>query len=242
MARWIAASQQNFAPATAGESFGEDDVLGFSPSFCDPENQVFGCEHYKRNCKIRAACCGKLYACRFCHDKSSDHSMDRKATAEMMCMRCLQIQPVGPVCSTPSCGGLSMAKYYCSICKFFDDERAVYHCPFCNICRLGKGLGADYFHCMTCNCCLSMKVVDHYCVENCMKTTCPVCSEFMFTSSTSVRILPCGHCIHAACFKEYTRSRSTCPSCIEPVGDVGTKPKPPNNGDQEKKPIGDSRL
>lgn len=54
---------------------------------------------------------------------------------------------------------------------------------------------------MTCNCCLSTKVLDHDCVENCLKTTCPVCSEFMFTSSTSVRILPCGHCIHAACFK-----------------------------------------
>jgi hypothetical protein len=43
----------------------------------------------------------------------------------MMCMQCLKIQPVGPLCSTPSCGGLSMAKYYCSICKFFDDERYI---------------------------------------------------------------------------------------------------------------------
>lgn len=47
----------------------------------------------------------------------------RKATSEMMCMNCCKIQPVGPVCTTPSCDGLSMAKYYCSICKFFDDER-----------------------------------------------------------------------------------------------------------------------
>ncbi|KAL6007536.1 hypothetical protein ACLOJK_033034 [Asimina triloba] len=59
---------------------------------------------------------------RFCHDKVSDHSMDRKATVEMMCMRCLKIQAVGPVCKTPSCEGFSMAKYYCNICKFFDDE------------------------------------------------------------------------------------------------------------------------
>lgn len=47
----------------------------------------------------------------------------RKATSEMMCMRCLKIQPVGPVCTTSSCGGFLMAKYYCNICKFFDDER-----------------------------------------------------------------------------------------------------------------------
>lgn len=51
----------------------------------------------------------------------------RKMTREMMCMRCLEIQPVGPACSTPSCDGFLMAKYYCSICKFFDDERYAVH-------------------------------------------------------------------------------------------------------------------
>ncbi|KAL9325756.1 hypothetical protein ACSQ67_006401 [Phaseolus vulgaris] len=30
---------------------------------------------------------------------------------------------VGFVCISPSCDGLTMAKYYCNICKFFDDER-----------------------------------------------------------------------------------------------------------------------
>jgi len=56
---------------------------------------------------------------------SSNYLLDncRKATTEMMCMACLTIQPVGPICMTPSCNGLSMAKYYCNICKFFDDER-----------------------------------------------------------------------------------------------------------------------
>ncbi|TXG46576.1 hypothetical protein EZV62_027922 [Acer yangbiense] len=125
--RWIAA-QQKLLHARDGESSNGEDLLGCSPSFRDPKKQVFGCEHYKRNCKLRAVCCGKLFACRFCHDKVSDHSMDRKATTEMMCMRCLKIQPVGPVCTTPSCGGFSMAKYYCSICKFFDDERFTLAC------------------------------------------------------------------------------------------------------------------
>jgi len=59
---------------------------------------------------------------------NSNHLLDhyRKATLEMMCMRCLNIQPIGPVCMTPSCNGFSMAKYYCSICKFFDDERYLF--------------------------------------------------------------------------------------------------------------------
>ncbi|KAL5748875.1 hypothetical protein ACOSP7_025918 [Xanthoceras sorbifolium] len=217
--RWIAA-QQKLPQATAGETSNGEDVMGCSPSFRDPEKQVFGCEHYKRNCKIRAACCGKLFTCRFCHDKVSDHSMDRKATTEMMCMRCLKIQAVGPICMTPSCNGLPMAKYFCSICKFFDDERNVYHCPFCNLCRLGRGLGVDYFHCMTCNCCLGLKAVNHKCLEKCLETNCPICCDFLFTSNEIVRALSCGHYMHLSCFQAYTCSHYTCPICSKSLGDM----------------------
>ncbi|KAG5521546.1 hypothetical protein RHGRI_033946 [Rhododendron griersonianum] len=217
--RWIAA-QQKLPQARIGETSSEEDLLGCSPSFRDPEKHVFGCEHYKRNCKLRAACCGKLFACRFCHDKVSDHSMDRKATSEMMCMSCLKIQAVGPICTTPSCNGLSMANYYCSICKFFDDERTVYHCPFCNLCRLGKGLGADFFHCMTCNSCLAMKLADHKCREKGLETNCPICCDFLFTSSATVRALPCGHFMHSACFQAYTCTHYICPICSKSLGDM----------------------
>ncbi|XP_058091485.1 zinc finger protein BRUTUS-like isoform X8 [Magnolia sinica] len=217
--RWIAA-QQKSPEARAGENVNGEEVPGCSPSFRDPEKQVFGCEHYKRNCKLLAACCNKLFTCRFCHDKISDHSMDRKATSEMMCMRCLKIQAVGPICKTPSCEGLLMAKYYCNICKFFDDERIVYHCPFCNLCRLGNGLGVDFFHCMTCNCCLGMKLVEHNCREKGLETNCPICCDFLFTSSAAVRALPCGHFMHSACFQVYTCSHYTCPICSKSLGDM----------------------
>lgn len=216
--RWIAA-QQKLPQARIGET-SSDDILGCSPSFHDVDKSVFGCEHYKRNCKLRATCCGKLYSCRFCHDKVSDHSMDRKTTTEMMCMRCLKIQPIGPSCITPSCNGFSMANYYCSICKFFDDERTVYHCPFCNLCRLGKGLGADFFHCMTCNCCLAMKLADHKCREKGLETNCPICCDFLFTSSATVRALPCGHFMHSACFQAYTCTHYVCPICCKSLGDM----------------------
>ncbi|KAH9607907.1 hypothetical protein KSS87_022262 [Heliosperma pusillum] len=216
--RWIAA-QQKSSHGGAGESSSGND-LGCSPSYRDSGKKIFGCEHYKRNCKLRAACCGKLFACRFCHDKVSDHSMDRKATSEMMCMQCCKIQPVGPVCTTPSCNELPMSKYYCGICKFFDDERSVYHCPFCNLCRVGKGLGSDFFHCMTCNCCLSVKLVDHKCREKGLETNCPICCDFLFTSSASVRALPCGHFMHSACFQAYTCSSYICPICSKSLGDM----------------------
>ncbi|KAJ0725095.1 putative transcription factor C2H2 family [Helianthus annuus] len=217
--RWIAA-QQKLPQGRKGDMVDGEGVYGCSPSFRDAEKQIYGCEHYKRNCKLRAACCQKLFTCRFCHDNVSDHTMDRKATTEMMCMNCLKVQPVGPVCSTPSCNGLSMAKYYCSYCKFFDDERTVYHCPFCNLCRLGKGLGIDFFHCMTCNYCLGIKLVDHKCREKGLETNCPICCDFLFTSSAAVRALPCGHFMHSACFQAYACTHYICPICSKSMGDM----------------------
>ncbi|KAM0015307.1 putative transcription factor C2H2 family [Helianthus debilis subsp. tardiflorus] len=146
--------------------------------------------------------------------------MIMKATTKMICMNCLKVQPVGPVCSTPSCNGLSMAKYYCSYCKFFDDERTVYHCPFCNLCRLGQGLGIDFFHCMTCNYCLGIKLLDHKCREKGLETNCPICCDFLFTSSAAVRALPCGHFMHSACFQAYACTHYICPICSKSMGDM----------------------
>ena len=77
----------------------------------------------------------------------------------------------------------------------------MYHCPFCNLCRVGRGLGIDYFHCMTCNCCLGIKLVNHKCLEKGLETNCPICCDFLFTSSATVRALPCGHYMHSACFQ-----------------------------------------
>ncbi|KAM0919555.1 hypothetical protein ACQ4PT_008115 [Festuca glaucescens] len=215
--RWIAAQQKSPQPRSEDH---ETVIHGWSPSHRDPEKQIFGCEHYKRNCKLAAACCNKLFTCRFCHDKVSDHTMERKATVEMMCMLCMKVQPVGPNCQNPSCNGLSMAKYYCSICKFFDDERIVYHCPFCNLCRLGEGLGTDFFHCMKCNCCLGLKLKEHKCREKMLEMNCPICCDFLFTSSAAVRGLPCGHFMHSACFQAYTCTHYTCPICCKSLGDM----------------------
>lgn len=47
----------------------------------------------------------------------------RKSVTEMMCMKCLRVQPIGPTCSTVTCSNFPMARYYCRICKIFDDDR-----------------------------------------------------------------------------------------------------------------------
>ncbi|KAM3307842.1 zinc finger protein BRUTUS-like [Capsicum chacoense] len=198
----------------------KETVTGRRPSFRDKTESVFGCKHYKRNCKLLAPCCNELFPCIRCHDEITDHCLDRKSITQMMCMKCLKIQPICPICSTLSCNNFSMAKYYCRICKVFDDDRQIYHCPFCNLCRLGKGLGIGYFHCMTCNACMSKFLSIHTCREKCLEDNCPICHEDIFNSPSPVKGLPCGHFMHSTCFQDYTFTHYTCPICSKTIGDV----------------------
>ena len=83
-----------------------------------------------------------------------------------------------------------MARYHCNICQLFDNEpgRDIYHCPFCNLCRLGKGLGRDVRHCMQCNCCMDLaEFKQHKCRD---LSTCPVCTEYLFDSNSPYRVSP----------------------------------------------------
>lgn len=218
--RWIVAQQHPLRTLLASSSGEHEDIPGRCPSYINSNEDSFGCDHYKRNCKIRAACCGILFPCRFCHDKVSDHTMDRQATQEMMCMKCLEVQPVAQYCATPSCDRFCMAKYFCNICKLFDDKRDIYHCPSCNLCRVGKGLGVDFFHCMTCNACMSTSLTSHKCREKGLESNCPICHDFLFTSHTPVKALTCGHFMHSACYRAYTYSHYTCPICSKSLGDM----------------------
>lgn len=180
-------------------------------------NLRLGCKHYMRACKIRASCCGMLYTCRLCHDNAQQtHIMNRSATTEILCMRCGTLQGVSAKCINQECGK-EFAKYFCPICVFYDDDesRSVYHCHSCNVCRVGKGLGMDYFHCMKCNQCMNMKYQDkgHVCIERAMESDCPVCYQYLFTSTSPIKYLRCGHLMHTSCYGKHSEQSMTCPVC-----------------------------
>ena len=107
---------------------------------------ALGCEHYKRNIKLQCSACNKWYTCRFCHDAVEDHMLNRRETKNMLCMLCGCAQPASEECALCS---ERAAWYYCDVCKLWDDdpEKSIYHCNDCGICRIGKGLGKDFFHC-----------------------------------------------------------------------------------------------
>lgn len=122
----------------------DEQPSGSSESF--EELKVFGCPHYKRNIKLQCSSCERWYTCRFCHDEKEDHSLNRRETKNMLCMFCGFAQPAAEACA--QCGERG-AWYYCSVCKLWDDDsrKSIYHCDDCGICRVGKGLGKDFYHC-----------------------------------------------------------------------------------------------
>lgn len=110
------------------------------------EEAILGCQHYKRNVKLQCTTCKKWYTCRFCHDEVEDHHLIRHKTQNMLCMMCGHAQPAAHFCE--NCEGQA-AQYFCEACKLWDNDnkKSIYHCTDCGICRIGQGLGKDFFHC-----------------------------------------------------------------------------------------------
>ncbi|KAG5124546.1 hypothetical protein JHK82_031283 [Glycine max] len=133
-------------------------------SAMEPQILNLGCMHYRRRCKIRAPCCDEVFDCRHCHNEAKNseevdavdrHDVPRHEIKKVICSLCDVEQDVQQYCI--NCG-ICMGKYFCTICKFFDDDisKNQYHCDECGICRTG---GKDnFFHCNRCgeyNCSVS---------------------------------------------------------------------------------------
>ncbi|KAI1083791.1 zf-CHY-domain-containing protein [Whalleya microplaca] len=205
--------QPTFAPV---EADGSEDAV--DPEYSD--YQPLGCEHYRRNVKLQCSTCNRWYTCRFCHDKVESHTLIRKDTKNMLCMFCGTAQRAGEACA--ACGA-SAARYYCSICKLWNDnpDKPVYHCNDCGICRIGRGLGKDFFHCKTCCACIAIgKEKDHKCIERSTDCDCPICGEYMFTSPKALCFMKCGHSIHRQCLDQHMKVAYKCPICNKSLANM----------------------
>jgi len=209
---------------------------------------VLGCDHYARSCKLRHPETGALHTCRlcaqeqreaisrlnpmqhnYCQEVSPPPILNRNDVCEILCMQCGALQPVGASCINPDCAPEQpFAKYCCMICRLFDDapSKDIYHCPYCNACRKGKGLDIDFQHCMTCNACIAIDDYEgHACIPQRLEGNCPICQEEMFESTVPLRGLKCGHAMHLSCFDNYiascgTSRKITCPHCKVGIDDM----------------------
>ncbi|KAF9538371.1 hypothetical protein EC957_006886 [Mortierella hygrophila] len=210
-------ASQTADDSTEGTETTEEDL---KTTYNNTDRNYLGCKHYRRGCKLKANCCGKWFNCRFCHDDVCNHTIVRNETKMMLCMHCKAIQPAAQSCE--SCSA-QLANYYCDICKLWDDDPAkpIYHCADCGICRIGNGLDQDFFHCKKCNICMNIQLKDnHRCIERNLECDCPICGEYMFTSTTTVIFMPCGHCIHSKCHSDYVKTSYQCPTCWKALGDM----------------------
>ncbi|KIH91539.1 chy and ring finger domain protein [Sporothrix brasiliensis 5110] len=179
--------------------------------------QLLGCEHYRRNVKLQCDACERWYTCRLCHNDAEEHVLPRRDTKHMLCMLCGHAQRAGDVCA--NCGE-SAARYFCSICKLWNDDpdKSIYHCNDCGICRVGEGLGKDFFHCKKCGSCIAINQEEsHRCREGVMDCDCPICGEYIFTTHKKVVTMKCGHMIHDDCRAEYIKRSYKCPICNKSV-------------------------
>ncbi|GMH11867.1 hypothetical protein Nepgr_013708 [Nepenthes gracilis] len=209
-------------------SVGTEDVAAHANDAWSQGYMEYGCQHYRRRCRIRAPCCNEIFDCRHCHnevknnihvDKTQRHDIPRHQIKQVICSLCGTEQEVGQVCV--NCG-VCMAKYFCEKCKLFDDDtsRRQYHCDGCGICRIGGR--ENFFHCCKCRCCYSVVLKNsHPCVEGAMHHDCPVCFEYLFESRNDVTVMPCGHTIHRNCLKEMREHfQYACPLCSKSVCDM----------------------
>lgn len=139
----------------SSESRARDSALSevdLATTFHNEVTGVMGCAHYQRNCKLQCSTCSMWATCRFCHNEHDgiDHELVRQETKNMLCMFCKTVQPAQQHCR--HCNK-RMASYFCAKCKLWDNDPAknIYHCNSCGICRVGLGLGKDFFHCDRCN-------------------------------------------------------------------------------------------
>ncbi|KAI8871460.1 zf-CHY-domain-containing protein [Ramicandelaber brevisporus] len=192
-----------------------------------------GCEHYSRNCQIKAPCCGAIYPCHWCHDMHApaDHdchvTMDRTKIIHMVCMHCVTLQPASQHCHSGICpSDTSMAIYYCDICHLWVNDpdilNDVSHCHGCGICR--RGGDAEFFHCDGCGVCLSIGLKNnHKCFESRLDCDCPICGDLLMTSRATVIFLKCGHPIHKDCFHDcLEKGMYQCPLCMKSAVDMKT--------------------
>ncbi|KFA80498.1 hypothetical protein S40288_02088 [Stachybotrys chartarum IBT 40288] len=182
-----------------------------------------GCQHYERNVKLQCSTCKKWYTCRFCHDAQEDHTLIRKDTKNMLCMLCATPQRASDICI--NCGEMT-AQYYCDICKLWENRQSkpIYHCADCGICRRGMGLGKDFFHCKTCRACITTSIESsHKCIERSTDCDCPICGDYMFTSTKPVVFMPCGHSIHKKCYYQHMKVSYKCPICNKSLANMETQ-------------------
>lgn len=186
--------------------------------------QPLHCPHYNRNCNMVAPCCGALVCCHIGHDQGGycNRKLHLPSVTKLLCVSCGQLQPVGRACR--SCSRLFGQKS-CIPCRMWYAGDG-FHCAKCGVCRLGSA--SRVRHCDVCRRCfpIGTGAFQHVCAiprtGASSKQPCAGCGEDTLRSRQPARPLPCGHVMHANCFKARLERNYSCPlrACKKPMVNV----------------------
>lgn len=68
----------------------------------------------------------------------------------------------------------------------------------------------------TCGVCILISK-EHKCIERASDCDCPICGEYLFSSTQTVVFMKCGHTIHQTCYRELMKTSYKCPLCSQSV-------------------------
>lgn len=55
-----------------------------------------------------------------------------------------------------------------------------------------------------------------------MESNCPICNIYLFSSTTPIKYLSCGHLMHHQCYEQYAKVSYKCPLCQKLLADMTT--------------------
>lgn len=176
------------------------------------------CSHYDKKCsQMFFECCQVYDPCHRCHMARGQCNIRPARVSSVVCNECDYTQ--APAQDCVNCG-VQMGKSFCDICKIWTPLN-IYHCHDCGFCRVGKA--DEVFHCHTCDACFGVEGREqHRCAKIQLKDACcPMCLESVHSAQKPSSILPCGHVLHADCWKEAAhRGEFRCPTCRKALFDM----------------------
>uniref|UniRef100_A0A0D9VPI3 CHY-type domain-containing protein n=1 Tax=Leersia perrieri TaxID=77586 RepID=A0A0D9VPI3_9ORYZ len=185
--------------------------------------EQYGCEHYRRKCKIRAPCCGEIFDCRHCHNQVKD-SLEVSISDRHEVPR-HEIKLTVLPCGHHRLSALSATKnrMYNRIAQIVGHvwvNISVQNATF--MMMMYQRTNFTVMDVAYVGCCYSYVLKDsHRCVERAMHHNCPVCFEYLFDSTKDISALRCGHTIHLDCLYEMrSHQQFSCPVCLRSACDM----------------------
>jgi len=87
---------------------GADPLYAYDPSvdtylYIGPKPESNENKHTHADFYVFAECCMRMFNCVKCHDAETDHKLQAKDAKQIMCKKCMKLQPISSKCANSKC-------------------------------------------------------------------------------------------------------------------------------------------